>query len=185
MAVLLIPTTQRPKRTLRRRVRQLLHEYRGFVFIFLVAAVLIVFYLALLIWADALGSSVENIKVQKASLLANVQTQAVTNTREFARRARAVQGVVGAHKLPSQLLFLIEEATHKSVILRALHFDVDTATLELQGIAPSFEILGEQFVIWKNAAVFAQDVSLDDFKYITTGQITFTATMQVKRVFLQ
>jgi len=51
-------------------------------------------------------------------------------------------------------------------------------------VAPTFEVMGEQFVIWKNAAVFAEKVFLDDFSPQTTGQISFTATLQIARAFL-
>ena len=162
----------------------MLGEYRGFVFVGAVGAVLIIFYIALVIWEGGIQGVIESTVEEKNALLSTTRTNKVTSTREFARRARAIDGVVSAHNLPSQLLPLIEESSHNRIIFKSFHFDIDTQTLEIQGVAPTFEVMGEQFVIWKNAAVFAEKVFLDDFSPQTTGQISFTATLQIARAFL-
>lgn len=185
MAIALIPTTRKPERFTRKNLQRFLREYRGLIFSGFVAAVLLIFYVALLVWAGSLGESLEKISADKSSILAGTRTEKVVATQEFARRTRAVQGLISAHKMPSRLMPLIEEATHRSVVLTALHFDVDTAVLELLGESLSFEVLAEQFVIWKNEAAFVRTASLDDFQQTSAGKINFTATLQVDQKFLR
>lgn len=136
-------------------------------------------------WVHRIQGEVSYVQNQREVLVEFSDAQELSELKIFARRARAVEGVVKNHNRFSQLFEELERNTHKSVALLSFGLTAEENIIHLKGITLNFESLGEQFVIWRDDADFVKSVQLDSFKKNSTGQISFSATININESFTQ
>ena len=137
------------------------------------------------LWVYRIQGEIGDIKNKKELLIESSLAQELSELKIFARRARAVEGVVVNHNRFSQLFEELERNTHKLVALLSFELVADQNSIQLRGTTPNFESLGEQFVIWRDDADFVKSVQLDSFEKNSTGQISFSATININESFAQ
>lgn len=145
---------------------------------------IVVFGLTVL-WVYKIQGEMSDVQNQREVFAELSRAQELSEIKIFARRARAVKGVVENHNRFSQLFKELERNTHERVALLSFDLVADEKNIQLTGITPNFESLGEQFVIWRDDADFVRSVKLDTFEKNSTGQIFFSATININESFMQ
>ena len=151
----------------------------------LVLLLAIIAFGATTFWVYRIQGDISDVQNQREVLTVRSRTQDLSELKIFARRARAIEDVVENHNRFSQLFQELERNTHQRVTLLSFELVADKQSLELRGITSNFESLGEQFMIWRDGAGFVKSVQLNSFEKNSTGQIAFSATININESFVQ
>lgn len=125
------------------------------------------------------------VQEEKNAVFEGVRTSEVEKTTIFAARVRALKGIVDAHRSSAPLFMNIEQTMHPSVVLSTIDFDEETGVLALQGAAANFDILGSQFVLWRDGTDFVKDATLESFSRISDGTVVFAIVLTIDTEILK
>ncbi|MEX2145029.1 MAG: hypothetical protein WD712_01490 [Candidatus Spechtbacterales bacterium] len=185
MAISLIPSGKKVQGPGKFTAANIVGSAENFVPSIIVFVVVGALYLGSVLWIGQLETEVQNIEVQKEEILALSRQDDIAALKQFARKARALDGIVAKHSAPSALFDPFEESVHSSVFIRSFILDVLSGNLAIEGTTQSFETLGEQFVIWRNTNTYLDSIDLAGFTKSGEGQVDFSATMKVKPEYLK
>lgn len=148
-----------------------------------------VFYLAVFLFVASIVSffvlnsliknNQENLAVLEISLLGadTPERRALENkVLSFQRRVNDFDGVEEEHLFPAKLFSLLEENTHPNVMFDQFNLDSRKDKLVLNGKTLSFETLGQQLLIFKEAD-FVKEMVLDQATISKEGYIIFTISL--------
>lgn len=177
MAISLIPDNKQFKKSYSQSFVQTFALGKGTVLGIAVLILLIAIYFGTLFWVNSIQNNIEEKKTQKEAILSLSRASEVTETKIFASRVRALKTIVEEHTEASKLLEEFDQSTHSAVVLTSFELDLENDTLAVEGTTANFEVLGEQFMLWKNESDFVHDVSLESFKKNNEGRIEFSAVL--------
>ena len=185
MAISLIPSGRKIQGPGKFTLSNIFASAGDFVPSVVVLIAVAVLYFGVVFWAGQLETEVQNIEVQKTEILALSRADDVEKLKSFARKVRALNQIVRDHNMPSKLFDSFEKSIHGNVIITSFSLNVASGKLDVAGITPSFETLGEQVVIWRNSTTYADSVVLGGFNRSSEGQVNFSATLNIKDEFLR
>lgn len=184
MAVSLIPYGKKRGASDNINVRAIIFKYKYLVPVTFVFLFLVTLYVGSEIWVINLENKVVDIQTQKTILVKVAEDTQTNEVKLFAQKTKALKSILENRELPSQLFSLFEASIHSSTVLDSFNLTTETQKLELSGVVPTFEILGQQFVIWNEESEFVKDVDLTSFKKSSTGTIDFDAFIIIKEGYL-
>lgn len=181
MAISLIPDNQQFKKSYSQSFIQTFALGKGTVFEIAILILLIAIYFGTLFWVSSIQNNIEEKKIQKEAILSLTRAEQVTETKIFASRVRALKIVVEEHIEASELLGEFDQSAHLAVVFTSFELDLENNTLAVEGLTANFEILGEQFMLWKKKSDFVHDVSLESFDKNNEGRIEFSAILKLAK----
>jgi len=185
MAVSLIPYNKKQRGSDDINIRAVIFKYKYLVPVSFAFLFLVLLYVGSEIWVINLENKVADVQIQKTILVKVAEDTQTDEVKVFAQKTKALQNILKNRGLPSQLFSLFEASVHASAVLDGFNLTTETQKLELSGIVPTFEILGQQFVIWNEESEFVKDVGLTSFKKNSAGAIEFDAFIIIKEGYLR
>jgi len=86
--------------------------------------------------------------------------------------------LLGSHKLPLNFLNFLEENTHPKVWFSSFNFDLEKNLLQISGYTDTFEILGQQALIFKNQN-FIRNIDLSNVSLEKEGKVKFNFQLTI------
>lgn len=182
MAITLIPYKRRRGQGFP-ELKRLFSSYRQFVPAVAVLVVVAVLYFGANIFHASLSSQIEELTQDKEALLAVVGGEQIEEVQIFAQRVVALESIIFDHTKITRLFSEIENSIHNGVTISRLDVNIENNTAAVSGVAPTFEVLGEQYNIWRNSSSYVRSVDLDTFAKTSEGQIDFSAFIKFDRGF--
>ncbi|OGZ62828.1 MAG: hypothetical protein A3H51_01405 [Candidatus Spechtbacteria bacterium RIFCSPLOWO2_02_FULL_38_8] len=166
-------------------IKGIIREYRYMVPVFYIFIFLFILLIGSFIWKNILENKVVEMQGEKEILLELVENSRTKAVVGFARRVQNLDKIIDRRQLSSKLFSVFEASIHNNTFLTKFNLDTNTKVLLLEGVAPNFEILGQQFVIWNEKSDFIKAVDLRSFNKNSAGQIEFSASLVVKEGYLK
>jgi len=109
------------------------------------------------------------IKTEKGSEYTTLEDQ----LKGYQKKIEDFSQLLLSHKRSLNLFNFIEENTHPRAFFSAINIDIPHNQVKLLGKTESFQTLGEQLIIFKNAKSISS-IKLSDIKIGKEGKIEFT-----------
>ncbi|MEX0869840.1 MAG: hypothetical protein WDZ39_00195 [Candidatus Spechtbacterales bacterium] len=179
MSTSLIPD-KKNKRSSGEFVKLASSSLREFASSFGLLGIVVAVYFAISFWGSLLLGELEDIKEDKRSIVNSVSAQGdVMEFRDFAVFIHELQETIENQSRPSRLFGLFEDSMHERATISSFSFNMETSLLELGGATPSFEVLGQQILIWTERSEFVESIELGSFGKNSEGGIDFQVTIEV------
>ena len=94
------------------------------------------------------------------------------NNIGYQQKIKDFNTLFGVHKLPLNLLNLLEENTHPKIWFSKFNLDLEKSLLDMSGFADTFEALGQQALIFKNQDSI-KNINLSRVSLSKEGKINF------------
>lgn len=145
--------------------------------------VLIIFfiYIGTFAWRIILEKKLDKLTAESNMLLASLQSKEAKELQSLASTTNIISEAIEQHIYPSQIFEPFEKLSHTNVALNSFNWSLEKSIIKVEGFTSTFETLGQQFLLWKNDIDFVEDIELDSFDKNVEGQISFSATIQVKK----
>lgn len=150
-----------------------------------VLGIVVAIYIGTSIWYSGLQAQYDEIETEKSSLLNITKNSQTPELQSFVSRARALKSVIDNHVFSSEVFKPFEESVHPQVIITSMELSVVNKKMSLQGKAPDFETLGEQFLIWKDESIVFNEVTLISFERGEEGVVEFGMEFDIKEDYLK
>lgn len=178
MAQSFIPYKPKPRKGTQ-FFRTVIEQLPGYLPALLVVAVIIAVYVGILFWNSILDGELRQLEARKTQLENSFNSDEVQRVQVFAQRAQTLNSLTQEQAHASRFFAPFQESIHPRVRITNLELNTDTGQLSLQGETPSFETLGEQFVIWQDRSDMFTEVSLANFEQSSAGVIEFHFELRV------
>ena len=185
MAISLIPHGRGQQTQEGINISRIMQKYKYLSPVLVVFVFFVFLYAGSELWIKSLEKRIVDLQGKKDVLLELAENTQTTEIKVFAKKTQVLKGILDARDFPSKLFPVFEASIHPNTVLEELNFVSGTRTAELKGVVPTFEILGQQFVIWHEKSEFVQSVDLTSFDKNTTGQIEFSAFLVIKDKYLE
>ena len=149
------------------------------------------FYFAILLVIISIGgfffleSQISSLKEEKEELgrqIVELEGEEEKKLEEeilsFGEKIKVFKEIFANHKISSNFLFLLEDSCHQKVQLTSLNLAAENGLVSLQGKTESFQILGEQFLIFRENEKMENPI-LSNISLDREGKINFNLTFSL------
>lgn len=130
-------------------------------------------YVGLAFYESGLNSEVESIVLRAQEIVGERDADLENEAQGLAKRINAIEGLLDSHLYASNFFTAIEETAHPSISFDALTLNTETGRASLNGLAPSYKIIGEQMVVLEDDPRFSS-VKLFNLRSARSGDVSFT-----------
>jgi len=92
----------------------------------------------------------KDLEIQISSQIGSEEESKITELKEWRPKIEDYGVLLNQHQISSNIFLLLEKLTYPKVWFTDFSLNSKTQTLQLQGIAESFKVLGDQLSIFKN-----------------------------------
>lgn len=163
----------------------LVRQYRPFIALGGVIILLWSLTFALSWWQNWAQKEAALAVQEQETIISNLEQSDLEGAKDFAAQVRGVQRILRSHIVPSEVLEPFEKNMHSGVLITSFDLDVPTRQLRISASAPTLNVMGEQFVLWRDEAAFVESATLDQFSTTTENQVVFSVIIIVKEGFLR
>ena len=126
--------------------------WRLFVASLIALIVAVLYYVGLAFgYRTYLNSGIEKKDAEIAELAASIPKEDQVRLMRFYNQIQSLKNLLDKHVINSKILSLLEKNTNKKVFYNKLDLDVAQRSLNLDGIAESYQILAQQLEAFKQA----------------------------------
>ena len=126
--------------------------WRLFVASLIALIVAVLYYVGLAFgYRTYLNSGIEKKDAEIAELAASIPKEDQVRLMRFYNQIQSLKNLLDKHVINSKILSLLEKNTSKKVFYNKLDLDVAQRSLNLDGIAESYQILSQQLEAFKQA----------------------------------
>lgn len=160
-------------------------QYRPFVSLGVAIGLLWLLSFGLNWWESWAQEEAARAVSEQESIIANLEQSDLEGAKDFAAQVRGVQRILRSHIVPSEVLGPFEQSIHPATLITSFDLDVPSRQLRVAATAPTLSAMGEQFVLWRDEAVFVESATLEQFSTTPENQVLFSALLVVKEGFIQ
>ncbi|MDX1535586.1 MAG: hypothetical protein R3346_02405 [Candidatus Spechtbacterales bacterium] len=167
------------------KAKDFLIEHKEFAPSLVLVIVFLITYGALAIWHNQLNGTLEEIENESRTIISGRKLSQIENIENFAEQTRVLGGIIDEQIRVSKLFPEFEKSIHRQTQIKSLRLDVDNRALEVSGITGSLEILGQQFLVWRNESLYINDVELSSFLRTENGEVEFSAKLEINSDYIK
>lgn len=180
----LIPNGNKSRFAARFSAATVLAQYRSLIILAAVLALLWFLSLAFSWWENSSREATVAVRAEQERILSELEESELEGAKDFAAQVRGVQRLLRSHVTPSEVTEPFEASVHDEVLITSFDLDIPSRTLRIAASAPSLTVMGEQFVQWRDEAVFIEDIEMEQFSSTSDSRIIFSVIVTVKEGFL-
>src|SRR3989344_5893547 len=153
--------------------------WRLFVASLIALIVAVLYYVGLAFgYRTYLNSGIEKKDAEIAELAASIPKEDQVRLMRFYNQIQSLKNLLDKHVINSKILSLLEKNTSKKVFYNKLDLDVAQRSLNLDGIAESYQILAQQLEAFKQAPEIER--FLINNSQFNQGVVRFSVTVVLK-----
>lgn len=147
-----------------------------FYLVLVLLLALLISYVILIIYQKRMQNELADIKksLEKTPEEKTLEEEIFGSEKNigYQQKIKDFNTLFNAHKLPLNLLNFLEGNTHPRILFSKFNLDLEKNLLNMSGSADTFEILGQQALIFKNQD-FIKNINLSRVSLGQEGKINF------------
>lgn len=158
--------------------------WRLFVASLIILVIAILYYVGLAFgYRIYLNGRIEKKDAEIAELVASISKEDQTQLMRFYAQLQSLKDLLDRHVINSKILPLLEKNTNQTVYFNKLDLDVAQRSLNLDGVAASYQILAQQLEAFKRAPEVER--YLINNSQLNQGVVRFSVTVILKPELFQ